>query len=388
MNVETGGAQVRGLKAALEAQVPALAASLDGLTFTYISPVTAPQAAGGYVTVETPDGPRLGQIRQAVVEQAEGPEIGAAVGGFDNVRMRIRFDRLTGTGTMLEPSPSFHDAAFAAAPAEAIGRWQESSRGRGAMLRLGEAAMAPGVLAELDAAGFGRHSFLCGQSGSGKSYCARRDPRAAPARDRHSASSCSTRTPTSTGCRSSRDGADPALAERWRDDRAAASRVRGADREGDDRLRLRFCELEPARSRPSCCGSTRCADREEYDALGALLDARGRRGSRGADHRDAARRGRRPGVQGARAADPQPRRRRVVDLVRDSGESGRSPSSTTTTRAASWSTSARSRSREEQSLVAAAVLATLWRRRAERAAGAARDRRGAQRLPAPIPTTR
>jgi len=98
MNVETGGAQVRGLKAALEAQVPALAASLDGLTFTYISPVTAPQAAGGYVTVETPDGPRLGQIRQAVVEQAEGPEIGAAVGGFDNVRMRIRFDRLTGAG--------------------------------------------------------------------------------------------------------------------------------------------------------------------------------------------------------------------------------------------------------------------------------------------------
>ena len=270
MNVETGGAQVRGLKAALEAQVPALAASLDGLTFTYISPVTAPQAAGGYVTVETPDGPRLGQIRQAVVEQAEGPEIGAAVGGFDNVRMRIRFDRLTGTGTMLEPSPSFHDAAFAAAPAEAIGRWQESSRGRGAMLRLGEAAMAPGVLAELNAAGFGRHSFLCGQSGSGKSYAMGvileqllletdipivvLDPNSDATRLQELA-----------------DGADPALAERWRDI-APRIRVRGADREGDDRLRLRFFELEPALQQ-AVAGLNPLRDREEFDALRRVLDA-------------------------------------------------------------------------------------------------------------------
>ena len=222
------------------------------------------------MTVETPDGPRLGQIRQAVVEQAEGPEIGAAVGGFDNVRMRIRFDRLTGTGTMLEPSPSFHDAAFAAAAPEAIGRWQESSRGRGAMLRLGEAAMAPGVLAELNAAGFGRHSFLCGQSGSGKSYAMGvileqllletdipivvLDPNSDATRLQELA-----------------DGADPALAERWRDI-APRIRVRGADREGDDRLRLRFFELEPALQQ-AVAGLNPLRDREEFDALRRVLDA-------------------------------------------------------------------------------------------------------------------
>src|SRR3954463_14983794 len=100
VGVVAGGEQLRGLKRALEAQVPALAASLDGLTFTYIAPVTVPQPAGSYVTVETPAGPRLGQIRQAVVEHADGPEIGTAIGGYENVRMRISFDRLTGGGTM------------------------------------------------------------------------------------------------------------------------------------------------------------------------------------------------------------------------------------------------------------------------------------------------
>ena len=36
--------------------------------------------------------------------------------------------------------------------------------------RVGELLLAPGVPFALDAGGFGRHTFLCGQSGSGKTY--------------------------------------------------------------------------------------------------------------------------------------------------------------------------------------------------------------------------
>ena len=39
-----------------------------------------------------------------------------------------------------------------------------------AQLEIGELRLAPGVPARLDAGGFDRHTFLCGQSGSGKTY--------------------------------------------------------------------------------------------------------------------------------------------------------------------------------------------------------------------------
>src|SRR5436190_4459174 len=268
--VVAGGEQLRGLKRALEEQVPAQAVSLDGLTFTYIAPVTLPQPAGSYVTVDTAAGPRLGQIRAAGIEHTEGPEIGAALGEFRDVRMRTRFDRLAGSGTMLEVSPPFHDAPFAPAATEAVAGWQDANRPRGATLALGEAALAPGVRAELSAAGFGRHTFLCGQSGSGKSYAMGLileqllletdipivvlDPNSDATRLRELA-----------------DGADAALAERWRDI-APRIAVRGAGREGDERLRLRFFDLVPALQQ-AVVGLNPLRDREEFDALRRVIDA-------------------------------------------------------------------------------------------------------------------
>ena len=44
------------------------------------------------------------------------------------------------------------------------------SAGRYAQLPLGELALAAGVPCFADAGGFNRHTFLCGQSGSGKTY--------------------------------------------------------------------------------------------------------------------------------------------------------------------------------------------------------------------------
>ena len=75
---------------------------------------------------------------------------------------------------------------------------------------------APGVAVELDAGGFDRHTFLCGQSGSGKSYSLgvvleqlllETDLRIVVLDPN---SDC-VRLPTV------REGADPGLAARWRD---------------------------------------------------------------------------------------------------------------------------------------------------------------------------
>ena len=46
----------------------------------------------------------------------------------------------------------------------------EETAPRRARLEVGELLLAPGVPFSLDAGGFGRHTFLCGQSGSGKTY--------------------------------------------------------------------------------------------------------------------------------------------------------------------------------------------------------------------------
>ena len=111
-------------------------------------------------------------------------------------------------------APPFHDATFRAAPSDEVGA-RLSARRPASRLTLGRLAQAPEVVAELDARGFARHGFLCGQSGSGKSYATGLileqllletdlpivvlDPNSDAAR-----------------LAELREDADPALAERWR----------------------------------------------------------------------------------------------------------------------------------------------------------------------------
>lgn len=76
-----------------------------------------------------------------------------------------------GTGTVLEgDGRPFHDAPVRPATADEVSAWTGRQRSDGAELPVGELALAPGVPFALRAGGFGRHTFLCGQSGSGKTY--------------------------------------------------------------------------------------------------------------------------------------------------------------------------------------------------------------------------
>ena len=51
-----------------------------------------------------------------------------------------------------------------------VATWVTRTRTRRAGLEIGELASAHGVPAVLDSGGLGRHTFMCGQSGSGKTY--------------------------------------------------------------------------------------------------------------------------------------------------------------------------------------------------------------------------
>ena len=262
-------AQVGALKAELEAHVPARATSLDGAAFTFTGPVADPPQIGGYVLVETPGGPRLGQVRDVALDPADGPDVPIASGPLAGVVTRPRFDRIIGSGTMLEAAPPFHDATFRAAPSDEVGA-RLSARRPASRLTVGRLAQAPEVVAELDARGFARHGFLCGQSGSGKSYATGLileqllletdlpivvlDPNSDAAR-----------------LAELREDADPALAERWR---AIAPQiaVRRAGGTGDEALHFRFFDLEPALQQ-ALVGLDPLRDREEYDQLREVLEA-------------------------------------------------------------------------------------------------------------------
>ena len=76
-----------------------------------------------------------------------------------------------GEGRVLDGDGSpFHDASVRPATADEVRAHLEETAPRRAQLEIGELLLAPGVPFSLDAGGFGRHTFLCGQSGSGKTY--------------------------------------------------------------------------------------------------------------------------------------------------------------------------------------------------------------------------
>jgi DNA helicase HerA-like ATPase len=124
----------------------------------------------------------------------------------------------------------------------------------------------------LDAGGFDRHTFLCGQSGSGKTY-------ALGALLERLLLETSLRIvvldPNSdfVRLRDGRAGADPTLAQRY----AAAAEgvvVRSVGGRGPERLRLRYPELPPA-SQGAVLRLDPVADAQEYSELVELVE-RGR----------------------------------------------------------------------------------------------------------------
>jgi uncharacterized protein len=339
--------EYRGLREALETSVLPLATSVDGRRFEYQASLHGLELeAGGYVALDAAGTTHLGQLLSLRMEHEEA----AALDRPGHIRIRVA----RGDGALLAGgSRPFHDAMTRRATADEVKGWVESSRPDRARLAVGELALARGVPFELDGAGFGRHTFLCGQSGSGKTY-------SLGVLLERLLMETSLRVvvldPNSDYVRlgTPRAGADPELAERYR---AAASPVEvRSGTSGEARIGIRFRDLGRA-AQAAVLRLDPVQEREEYGELVALVEDEGVRSvedlARSSAHAlklrarnlGVDRWGIWPGPEGEslpeHLASANAPRCLVVDL-------GSLPT------------------REEQALAAGAVLERLWRERARR----------------------
>jgi hypothetical protein len=353
-----GLAEYSNLRRDLEQAVAPLATSVDGRRFTFQASLHGLEfQSGGYVVLEDGAEPRLGQVITLELASREGPDLALALADNLSSHSRVVLRYAHGEGVVVEGNGTpFHDATVRPATPAEVDAWLERTRPQRASLEVGELVLAPGVRFALDAGGFDRHTFLCGQSGSGKTYSLglvlerlllETDLRIVIL------------DPNSDFVRLGRvrDGADVGLAERYRDVAPAVSvRTRAG---GGEPLQLAFPELDSV-AQAALLRLDPIADREEYAALVAALDQwrpstlmdLAKEG--GVDERRLVSRATNLGVldwhvwsRGAEgsiledATDPS-----VRCLVVDLGSLG---------------------TRQEQALVSEAVLGRLWERRTERA---------------------
>jgi hypothetical protein len=172
--------------------VAQVAFSTDGRTFGFEAPQDLAIPVGCYVQLQARNGGEyLGQIITKEIVQREGAEISF---GFDvegvvpdwvtitGSRSRLRIRALEGSGVLLgrvagddlvatSDDDTFRQAAITPADTALIGRYLAGPGRKRASLSIGHALYLDGyVPVGLDAGGFNRHTFLCGQSGSGKTF--------------------------------------------------------------------------------------------------------------------------------------------------------------------------------------------------------------------------
>jgi hypothetical protein len=351
-------ATFREMRRTLEASILPLATSVDGRRFSFQASLHGLELqVGGYVVVEDGSATRLGQVLSLELGRQPATELTLPTDGAGEARTQVQIQYARGEGAILEGSwAPFHDALIRVATGTEVQAWLQRSGRPSAKLQLGELALVAGVPCAADASGFDRHTFLCGQSGSGKTYSLgvilerlliETDLRLVVL-DPNSDFVCLGQV---------RPGADPALAERYSEP-ARGVAVYSAGAPAARRLRLHAAEIDPA-MQAALLRLDPVDDREEYAALAELLASQNSptlEALTASNHPEARRLGLRvrslgvdrfsvwaPGESGS-----------VLDAVHDPAvrclvvDLGSLPT------------------REEQALVAGAVLGDLWRRRQER----------------------
>jgi uncharacterized protein len=225
----------------------ATATSIDGRTFSFQASVDGLELQpGSYASV----GEGLGQVH--TVELVPGER-----------------DSVQGRGMLLEDGVApFHDVAIERAEEGQVGAWLEATRPKRAGLDVGELAAEHGMRFLLDAGGFDRHTFFCGQSGSGKSY-------ALGAVLEQLLLETSLRIvvldPNSDFVRigSLREDVDGGVADRYRS--VAEGVAVRRDGEGAERLHVRFTDFD-AEEQAAVLRLDPIRDRDEYGVLVDMLE--------------------------------------------------------------------------------------------------------------------
>jgi len=255
----------RRMRNELEGKIMPLASSVDGRQFTFQASLhDLHLQVGGYVVLERDGDRRIGQVLTLRPDSASAADLGLD----PTATVRIRLAR--GEGVILSGDlMPFHDANARPAGPHEVAAWLEGIRPHHSTLSIGELLLTPGVPATLDAGGFNRHTFMCGQSGSGKTYSLGLVLERLLLR---TSLRMIILDPNSDYVRLSevRDEADPASDEYA----AAASSVAvwQNDPDADHRLQLQFIDLDPA-AQAAVFGLDPIRDREEYAALSGILAA-------------------------------------------------------------------------------------------------------------------
>jgi uncharacterized protein len=262
--------EYRDMRRRVEESMLELATSVDGRRFEFQARVASEGLApGGYVMLEHSTGQRLGQVLSTTLERTDAAEVGWDLGDGGGIRSRLEIRFARGAGTILggDGAP-FHDATMRAAKSDEVATWLEQ-RGNGrARLSVGELRYAPGVPFALDATGFDRHTFFCGQSGSGKTYSL------GVVLEQlllETSLQMVILDPNSDMVRlgSVRAGVDDETAARWRTVAEGIDVRTGTD--GPQRLHLKLAELDHD-AQAAALRLDPVADRAEYAELGALLE--------------------------------------------------------------------------------------------------------------------
>ncbi|HEY2555501.1 MAG TPA: ATP-binding protein [Diaminobutyricibacter sp.] len=135
-----------------------IAVSLDGRLFRFDGTSTAPFVPGGFVTITEPNGRvQIGQVD--ALEYGPGGELAGAGTLLAAITAEGLLDR--------RATAAFTTAELAPADADTIGLVHSEA---GAALAVGSLQSAADIPARLVPNRFNRHTFWCGQSGSGKTY--------------------------------------------------------------------------------------------------------------------------------------------------------------------------------------------------------------------------
>ena len=254
----------------LEQAVRPTASSVDGRRFTFQCSLHGLELQpGGYVTIGED---LLGQVHALEHAWVEGSDLAAATGLEGSPAVEGLTAALArGDGLVLDAETQpFHDLAFEPARASTVSAWLAGTWSSGARLDVGELLLEPDVRFALDAGGFNRHTFLCGQSGSGKTF-------ALGVLLEQVLLQTSIRVvildPNSDFVRLGdvRDGIDADLAARYGQATEGFS-VLGQDTSATDRLHVRFLDCG-ADEQAAVLRLDPIRDREEYGALLDMLDS-------------------------------------------------------------------------------------------------------------------
>ena len=269
--LEAYGEQYRDVRRRMEEAILPLATSVDGRHFTcQASPHRISMRTGGYVVIEESGTTRLGQILELELVEVDGPELGSGGGDSEGAQIAatVRLRGVRGTGVIRDGDGTpFHDGLMRPAKPSEVHTWLDRVRPPRARLEVGELQLAPGAAFCLDSGGFDRHTFLCGQSGSGKTYSLGvmleqllletslrmvvLDPNSDFVALGHT-----------------RAGVASDVVDRHRE--RAGVVVRQAADGGGERLRLRFADLDP-RVQAAALRLDPVADRGEYSELVEIL---------------------------------------------------------------------------------------------------------------------